>query len=108
MSVLKTYFNQKVNQCSPIQVDYNRVVNYDEAGNELIYYEKVDYPALVKSNGVAEMWSLNNLLKAGINPNFPIKTGVNTRLDGVDEINKAAAFAEQILSESKDVDTSVN
>lgn len=104
MSVLKTYFNEKVNQCSPIQVDYNRVVKYDEDRNELISYEKVDYPALVKSNGTAEIWSLNNLLKAGVNPNFPIRTGLNTRIEGAAEVEKAAAVAEQILSESNVVE----
>lgn len=104
MSVLKTYFNKKVNQCSPIQVDYQRIVKFDEDKNELISFEKVDYPALVKSNGTAEIWSLNNLLKAGINPNFPIKTGLNTRIEGAVEVEKASAVADQILSKPNDVE----
>ena len=34
MSALKAYFDYSLNQSSPIQVDLQRVVNYDELGNE--------------------------------------------------------------------------
>lgn len=104
MSVLRIYVNRKHDSCSPIQEDLERVVKYDEKGNEIISYLPVDYPALVKSNGIAEMWSLNNLLKAGVNPDFPVRTGLNSRIEGVNEIEKAAAAADAILSESKDAE----
>ena len=65
MSVLKRYFDKKVNQCSPVQVDYERVVNYDEDGSEFITYVPVDYKKLVKSNGTVDCWQLDSLLKAG-------------------------------------------
>lgn len=100
MSILKKYFDKSVNLSSPVQKDYNRVVNYDENGNEFITYEEVDYPAIQKSNGTVDMWELNSLLSAGINPNFPIHTGSNTRLEGVGVVKQAEAIADSILAES--------
>lgn len=100
MSALKKYFDKTVNQCSPLVVDYVRIVNHDEDGNEFVTYEPVDYPTLVEANGSVGLWSLNALLKAGISPNFPIRTGLNTRLEGIDVINQAAAVADSILAEN--------
>lgn len=93
------YFDKSVPKSSPIQKDYNRIVNYDEDGNELITYEEVDYPSIQESNGSVEVWSLNALLKAGVNPNFPIHTGNNTRLEGLNALNQAVAIADSILAE---------
>lgn len=100
MSVLKKYFNHRVKLSSPVQKDYNRVVNYDENGNEFVSYEEVDYSTLVHSQGKVTDWSLNALLSAGINPNFPIHTGLNTRLEGLDVVNQASAFVDSLLSET--------
>lgn len=72
---------------SPIQVDFNRVVNHDDDGNEFITYEEFDYPKYQQSLGKWNDWSLDSLLKAGIDPAFPIHTGMNTRLEGVDVLN---------------------
>ena len=58
------YPSPKVNQCSPVQPDYVRVVNYDEDGEEFITFEPVDYPELQRSLGSVEDWSLNALLQA--------------------------------------------
>lgn len=102
MSVLRAYFNEKVEQCSPVQYDLERVVKRDEDGNEFVTYSQVDYPKLVKSNGTVDMWSLENLLKAGIDPRFGIHTGYGTRIEGVGEIEKASSFAEKLVSEVKD------
>ena len=77
------YFNKSVPVSSPVQKDYNRVVNYDEDGNEFITYEEFDYPSFQQSNGTVDLWELNTLLAAGVSPNFPIRTGNNTRLEGV-------------------------
>lgn len=100
MSVLEKLFDKNVNQCSPVQPDYERLVNYDEEGNEFVSYVEVDYPTLQASHGVVADWSLNALLKAGINPNFPIHTGNPTRLEGVGVVNDAAAMAEAIIDEA--------
>lgn len=99
MSVLKKYFDKKIHQSSPVQVDYDRVCNYDEDGKEFIVFEKVDYPKIQKANGRVKDWTLDALLAAGINPNFPIHTGYNTRIEGVDVINQASAVADEIFAE---------
>lgn len=110
MSVLSKYFSKNVNQCSPVQIDYERVVNYDEDGNEFVTWIEVDYPTLQASHGVVEDWSLKALLAAGIDPHFSIHTGNPTRLEGVGVINDAAAIAESIINdaiaaeENKDVE----
>lgn len=97
MSVLSKYFNKDVDQCSPIQEDRQRVVQYDEDGNEMVVYLPVDYPTFQASNGLVTDWSLDALLKAGVNPDFPIHTGNPTRIEGTDVLEQYAAFAEDIL-----------
>lgn len=99
MSVLKAYFDSSINQCSPVSKDFVRVQNFDENGNEYITYEEFDYPTYQKSLGSVQDWSLDSLMKAGINPAFPIHTGLNTRLEGVDVINDIASIADAILSD---------
>lgn len=99
MSVLKTHFDASVNQASPVQKDYVRKVNIDADGAEFITYEEVDYRSVQKANGDVSLWKLDSLLKAGINPDFPIHTGNPTRLDGIDVITKAAAIADSILAD---------
>lgn len=81
-----------------------RVVNHDKDGNEIITYEEFDYPSFQDSLGVVENWSLESLLKAGVNPNFPIHTGNPTRLDGIDVVNQAAAIADSLLAEEGNKD----
>ena len=100
MSALKAYFNYSLNQSSPIQTDLQRVVNYDELGNEFITWEPIDYSSLQASHGSASDWSLDSLIKAGIDPAFPIHTGNPTRLEGVGVINDAASIVDEILSEN--------
>lgn len=104
MSVLKAFFDKSVNQCSPIREDYERVVNYDEEGNEFITWSKVDYAKLQKSNGSVSDWNLDVLIKAGIDPKFGIHTGLNTRLEGVGAVEQFAAAADAILAETENKD----
>ena len=92
-------FDYTVNQCSPVQDDFIRKVNYDEDGNEFVTYEKVDYAKLIASNGSASDWSLNALLKAGINPNFSITTGNSTRLEGIGVIDDAQAYVDALFAD---------
>lgn len=70
---LKKYFDPKVNQFSPICEDYERIVKHDEKGAEHITYEKFDSASYQQSLGPVDNWSMTNLMKAGINPNFPVK-----------------------------------
>lgn len=93
------YFNPEVNVQSPVQEDVLRKSQFDEDGNEFVVYEKVDYPKFQKSLGKAESWSLNSLLSAGINPDFPIHTGNGTRLEGLNSIAEFEAAADAILSD---------
>ena len=92
-------FNTECNQCSPVQKDYDRVVNIDDEGNEYITYVEVDYPKIQQSHGSVSDWSLDALLKAGINPNFSIHTGLNTRLEGASTVSQFESSAEEILSQ---------
>lgn len=100
MSVLQTHVIKDVNQCSPSVGDVERVVDYGKDGEELISYKPIDYPKLCSSHGVVDMWSLDNMLKAGINPNSSIHTGLNSRLDGVSAVNEFDSSAEKIISEN--------
>lgn len=102
MSVLTTYFNSAVNQCSPVRDDYKLVKKYDEEGNEFIVFEKIDYPAMQESFGLVTNWSLDSLLKAGIDPAFPIHTGYATRLDGIADIESIAAEVEAAFPENNE------
>lgn len=99
MRVYKKLFNYDLDQRSPVVEDSVRVVNYDSDGNEFITWQKFDYAAHQKSLGSVDMWSLDALLKAGISPDFPIHTGNNTRLEGLDTIAQAAAIADSILAD---------
>lgn len=107
MSVLSSQFDKSVVQASPVQKDFARTVNYDENGNEIVTYVEVDYPSIQQSLGSVEDWSLSALLKAGINPNFPIHTGNSTRLDGLSDLGQFSAEADAILAEA-DADSNEN
>lgn len=99
MSVLKKYFNSSLDQSSPIVDDFERVVNYDEDGNEYITYVKFDYKQYQISLGTVDMWSLDSLVKAGIDPSFSIHTGLSTRLEGIDTVNAAVAAFDKVFDE---------
>lgn len=98
-SVLDTYFDDTVNQLSPVETDYVRVVKYDEKGDEHIVWEPFDYPEYQKFLGPVNNWTLEALLKAGIDPNFGISTGYPTRLEGINAINDFSAVADGLLAD---------
>lgn len=104
-SALSRLFNYELDQCSPVKDDLMRKVNFDEDGNEFITYSKVDYPKLQTSLGSVTDWSLDALLKAGINPDFPIHTGIGTRIEGIETIAQAEAVADSLLA---DIETENN
>lgn len=97
--VLTKNFSYEVDQFSPVQEDFSRKVQYDEDGIEHIVFVPVDYPAIQASFGFVSDWSLNALLAAGVNPNFPISTGLNTRLEGVDVLAQFDSVADSILND---------
>ena len=79
--------------------DYVPVSEVDDSGKEYSAYKLVDYPSIIKSHGKVTLWSLDALMKAGIDPKFGISTGFGTRLQGVDELNRASSVADSILSD---------
>ena len=81
-NVLTRLFNYELKQVSPVRADFVQVEKRDEDGNVFTVYEKFDYPKFHASLGYVSDWSLNALLRAGVNPNFTIHTGLNTRLEG--------------------------
>lgn len=101
MSVLKAYFDSSINQCSRVIDDFQRIVDIDDSGSELVRYEKFDYPKFQSSLGTVDMWSLDALVKAGIDPSFSIHTGLSTRLEGIDTVNDAAAAFDKVFEEEK-------
>lgn len=102
MSTLKSQFDYGLNQNSPVVDEFSRTVHYDEDGKEVVSYEKTDLPAITKSHGVASDWSLNKLLKAGVNPNFGIHTSSPTRLENASEVEQASSefmkFLDNVLN----------
>ena len=93
-------FNSDSTFESSVKEDFARVVSYDSDGVEFVTYEKVDYSKIVERNGVCVNWSLTSLLKAGINPDFGIRTGLNTRLAGVAVVQQLAAEVDGVFNES--------
>lgn len=82
--------------------DYQRTVNFDEKGEEYITFEKVDYPKIQESLGSFENWSLRSLIAAGIDPDFGIKTGFNTRLEGASVVEASVRKINEVVdSENK-------
>lgn len=101
MSFLSTHFDYDVVLSSPVVDDFERLVKYDKDGNEFIVYAKVDYPAVQARNGLSAVWTLNALIKSGVDPSFPIHTGNPTRLEGVSTVQEFSEVADSILSESE-------
>lgn len=99
-NALTRLFNYELNQASPVRQDYIRTEKIDEDGNIFTVYEKFDNAKHQASLGTVSDWSLSNLLKAGINPNFPIRTGLNTRIEGASVVASAAASAEVLLNDN--------
>lgn len=108
MKVLKNLFNPNIDQRSPVIGDLERVVSVDEHGNEYVTWNEVDYSKLQKSLGSVNDWSLQSLLKAGIDPAFSIHTGYNTRLDGLNSLSAFEAESENIFKEMNKEDKEDN
>lgn len=96
--VLKKYFDPKVNQFSPNCEDFVRVVKHDEKNGEHVVYEKFDSAEYQQSLGPVSNWSITSLMKAGISPDFPVSTGYNSRIEGINTVFKADEYSEKLIS----------
>ena len=101
LSVLESHFDKSINQNSPCHDDFVRVSKFDEGGHEVVTYQKADYSTSIASHGVASDWSLDNLLKAGINPNFSIHTTANSRIESYSDVKAVVAEVEAAISQSE-------
>lgn len=79
MRFLAKYHNSP--SLEPRSKDYERVEKIDEDGNLYVTYVEVDYDKIRQANGSVKDWSLDALLKAGIDPGFGIHTSNTTRLE---------------------------
>lgn len=87
-SVLEKYFNSSVSHTSPVIDEVERKVDYDEKGNEIVSFVPVDTKKIIASNGKVDVWKLDNLIKAGINPqSMSIHTGLVSRVEGASVVN---------------------
>lgn len=96
-TILEQNFNYSLDPSCPVIPDLERVVNYDSDGNEYITFQEVDYPSIQQSHGSWSDWSLESLLKAGIDPAFSIHTGYNTRLAGLDDVNQILSDVDSLF-----------
>lgn len=99
MPHLNLVYDVKADCQSRVCPDFDRVVNVDENGDEHVVYQQVDYQKIQSSLGSFLQWSLKSLMSAGIDPNFGIKTGFNTRLDGFGSVESAIQRVTAIVEE---------
>lgn len=101
-SVLITLFNKDVKQNSPVFPCIERVTKFDENGKEVVSFEEQDlFSNVVLSHGKFSDWSINSLMKAGINPDFPIHTGSVSRVESAKDAESISADVDKIFSEPK-------
>lgn len=84
---------------SPQVVEYHRQEFPDANGESHVAYVKTDLNSVRVSNGTGDLWNLSTMLKSGVNPQTPIHTGNNTRLEGISQLNNFVETAENILTE---------
>lgn len=97
-------FDSSVPAFSPVFGDVERKVEFDEDGKEIVSFVPVDYKKINDERGTVDNWSLDSLLKAGINPNFGIHTGSSvSRIEGFDVIENASKDVDVLLNSSEEV-----
>lgn len=99
LNVGQKYFDPSIDQRSPLVTDYVRNVYHDEKGGEYVIYEKFDSAAYQKELGPVENWSLDSLMKAGIDPRFGIHTTSPTRLEGASVMDDFVEKSESLFNE---------
>lgn len=99
--VLERHYNKKLNTCSPEVKDYERIIKMVNE-NEVVTFIEVDNHKRVIANGCEADWKLNNMLKAGINPQTGIHTGNNTRLAGINELNIFKVTTDKLFEKTEE------
>ena len=61
-------FDTEISPFSPVIGDVERKVSFDEDGKEIVSFPEVDYKKLQASRGTVDNWSLDEMLKAGVDP----------------------------------------
>lgn len=91
------------NRVSPVIKDYVRSVSYDSVGNEVVTFNEVPLPIRL-GYGDASDWSLDSMLKAGINPSvMPIHTVAGTRMESAADMESFIIAADEIFASAEDV-----
>lgn len=97
IGVQKAMFSPEVDQNSPVFGDVMRVVERDEDGREINTFPPVDYEKIRKDNGSVDLWALESLLKAGVDPSFPVKTGFNSRVEGIQDLDSMESQVDALF-----------
>lgn len=106
-SVLNALFNPAINQNSPVVPCIERVSKFDENGKEVVSFEDQDlFSSVVLSHGKFSDWSINSLMKAGISPDFPIRTGPVSRVESAKDIESISSAVEKMFAEPINVEPS--
>lgn len=93
----------KCSQVSPVIPEYVPVKKIDEDGMEYYAFTLADNKSVIASLGTADQWSLNALLKAGINPqSMSIHTSYATRLEGVGDIQEIEQSVNDFFDKNKE------
>lgn len=100
MSFLSKYFSPDLVFPSPVQKTYDQVSDFVD-GVEVRSFVEVDYPKIVASHGSVVDWSLESLVKAGINPSFAIRTSSTSRLDDASSVSSLNSVVDSILNFSE-------
>lgn len=85
---------------SPIVLDYRRVDSFDDVGKAYTAFIPCSCKDVTRELGSVENWSLQKLVKAGIDPNTGIHTGYATRLDGLNDLASFSNMADSLTSKT--------
>ncbi|QCS36012.1 hypothetical protein [Capybara microvirus Cap1_SP_87] len=105
MKVTKLLYLENPRYASPIIPDQVMEKEYTEDGNVVqVWKVKSNYEDLIELHGDANNWSIDALMKAGIDPaSTSINTGKNSRLDGYNDLGKFIDGFE-VLTDEGDID----
>lgn len=96
MSVIKTGFNEKVEQNPKEGKDYLLAEKTGKDGSRELVEKLVNYKEIQETNGTVEMWDAQKMKEAGIDlkPLTP-RTTANSRIEGA---TKAAESANELIT----------
>lgn len=99
--VQKTHYDYSIDGASPTCGDVERIVKKDEKGQEVISFVGVNYKELEKSRPTVDYYDLESMIKAGIDPKTPIRTGLNSRIEGAAAVEEMASQINKELDNEK-------